>query len=86
MLIAAAAAYQLERVQVARHAAGVPASVDAEANNSTSSTQTDAFTEDAAGREEMAHWQQQLSAVSEWLKTGAALLQDAPGMGQPALR
>lgn len=43
-------------------------------------TQTD-FAEDAAAREEMAHWQQQLFAVSEWLKTGAALLQDAPGMG-----
>lgn len=44
------------------------------------STQTD-FIEDVAAREEMAHWQQQLSAVSQWLKTGAALLQDAPGMG-----
>jgi hypothetical protein len=48
------------------------------------STQTD-FNEDVAAREEMAHWQQQLSAVSQWLKTGAALLQDAPGMSQPKL-
>ncbi|EOD11774.1 hypothetical protein EMIHUDRAFT_214063 [Emiliania huxleyi CCMP1516] len=43
-------------------------------------TQTDGAQDEAAAREEMAHWQQQLSAVSEWLKTGAALLQDAPGV------
>lgn len=78
MLLAAAAAHQLERAQLARDTPGPPVSVDAEANSM--STQTD-FIEDVAAREEMAHWQQQLSAVSQWLKTGAALLQDAPGMG-----
>jgi len=40
----------------------------------TAATQTEA----ADDPRTVEHWQQQLSAVSEWLKTGAALLQDAP--------
>ena len=43
----------------------------------TMSTQTDAAADDDAQRT-AEYWQSQLSAVSEWLKTGAALLREAP--------
>jgi len=49
------------------------ADVAAEAHSAA--TQTEG--EPEAARRNAEHWQQQLSAVSEWLKTGAALLQNA---------
>lgn len=81
--LAAAAALQLEAqlAQGPRAAVPVDATPPTEMPAGDVCTQTD-FAEDAAAREETAHWQQQLLAVSDWLQTGAALLQDAPGMGR----
>lgn len=49
-------------------------------------TQTDAGEADEAARAEVARWQVQLSRMSEWLRTGAQLLEGAPGTpGGPPL-
>ena len=60
-------------------ASGIPAAAIAAAPRSEAGTQTgESPADDAARTLAMERWQQQLSAMGEWLRTGAALLEHAP--------